>query len=601
MRLISLRLENFKSFRKLTTFTFPEGAGLFFLRGENREELRLDANGAGKSTIWDALTWLFYEKTVRGLRAGDVCSWGVKGGARVELDFEAEGIYYTLTRTWRPNSWKLWSHYEGITDSDWKPDTDLVKDPDNPVLADLRLTYDVWLNCVVIAAAEPMFLDLKAEAKAQLFSSILNLDRWLDLSAKASKRAAEQDRVTRGLESDLARLEGQLKQLEDRGDADRAAEWEKRYKELKQDLIERYEEADVREHHANVVQREQERILQDMNADYKRMQEVQRDAQEKLALARAELKQASVILNDTCPTCGQEIHATDEMRAVLKEAKAKENEVIRALDAHHRGMDDLLGQIHRQESKVSDARLEHSQAERVIDRLADEADRLQKDTNPYSEAAERQADQRRQVERQRSRALDELEDSESLQRRYAYWVTGFKEIRLAQIAEGLQELEIEVNSRCVELGLVGWALRFSVDKETKKGTVTRGFSVMVESPSNEGPVPWEAWSGGETQRLRQAGQMGLADLARSRLGVPREVPEIWDEPTQGLSAQGVTDLLDCLAARAIAEGRQIWVVDHHSLGYGSFDGVTTIYKTGEGSFVEGLASGDEPGLKWLPQ
>ena len=31
MRLISLRLENFKSFRKLTTFTFPEGAGLFEL------------------------------------------------------------------------------------------------------------------------------------------------------------------------------------------------------------------------------------------------------------------------------------------------------------------------------------------------------------------------------------------------------------------------------------------------------------------------------------------------------------------------------------------------------------------------------------------
>lgn len=586
MQLISLRLNRFKSFVEPTAFKFPPGPGLFFLRGENRDEPRLDANGAGKSTIWDALTWLFFERTVRGLRAGEVCSWGLTGGTEVALDFEHEGGFFTITRTWKPNSWILFDHYEGITDTNWSPKTDLAKDPGNPVLAALQMTYTTWLNAVVMAAAEPMFLDLKPEAKASLFSSILNLDQWLDLSAAASKRAAEQDKITRRLESEVSRLTGVLEGLKDAGDEQLAAEWDRRHKEDTEDLVGRYEEADVSEHHARRAMEKAEQRVKSLGDEYDVAKKKHRAASDKLAEARVEMRQLAVIEQDKCPTCGQKVHADAEARAMLKQARDLERQVVGALDSLDKQLAALDQDLRQAEREYSDARARLNEIDRVLDRLAGEADQLQKATNPYKEAVTRRAEQRLRMADDLEAALDELEESESKQARYSYWVTGFKDIRLTQLAEGLQQLEIEVNSRCVELGLVGWALRFSVDKETKKGTISRGFTVMVESPSNEGPVPWEAWSGGETQRLRLAGQMGLADMARARLGIPRDLPEIWDEPTAGLSDQGVKDLLDCLASRAIAEGRQIWVVDHHSLGYGAFDGVVTVVKTEKGSRLE---------------
>jgi len=164
------------------------------------------------------------------------------------------------------------------------------------------------------------------------------------------------------------------------------------------------------------------------------------------------------------------------------------------------------------------------------------------------------------------------------------WSRNFKEIRLQLISEALDQLEIEANNEIMALGLVNWELQFDVDRETKSGNLSRGFTVNVLSPHNDEPVPWESWSGGEAQRLRIGAQAGLSNLIRDRTGA--DIPlEIWDEPTQGLSKEGVLDLMDCLAARARREDRQVWVVDHSELGYGGFDGIATIVKTDQGSHI----------------
>ena len=114
--------------------------------------------------------------------------------------------------------------------------------------------------------------------------------------------------------------------------------------------------------------------------------------------------------------------------------------------------------------------------------------------------------------------------------------------------------------------------------------VSRGFAVHVRSPHNPRPVPWAAWSGGESQRLRLAAQEGLGNLIRASTG--SDVPlEVWDEPTDGLSDSGISDMLDSLSARAASERRQIWVIDHRALDYGGFDGEVTVVKGPGGSRV----------------
>ena len=118
---IALRITRFRSFKETQTFTFPERAGLYFMQGVNEVEPRLQANGAGKTTIWEALTWLWFGKLSTGLKAGDICNWDSDEGTKVQFDYMIEGegdCLYTLTRTWKPNTWTLLYRAEHITNEE---------------------------------------------------------------------------------------------------------------------------------------------------------------------------------------------------------------------------------------------------------------------------------------------------------------------------------------------------------------------------------------------------------------------------------------------------------------------------------------------------
>ena len=79
---VSLTITNFGPFRETQKFEFPREPGLYFMWGENQHEPRLEANGAGKSKLWEALVWVIFGKTSRGLKAGDAANWEAGKGAR---------------------------------------------------------------------------------------------------------------------------------------------------------------------------------------------------------------------------------------------------------------------------------------------------------------------------------------------------------------------------------------------------------------------------------------------------------------------------------------------------------------------------------------
>ena len=147
------------------------------------------------------------------------------------------------------------------------------------------------------------------------------------------------------------------------------------------------------------------------------------------------------------------------------------------------------------------------------------------------------------------------------------------------------QLEVQVNAALMQLGLLDWSMTFAIDSENKSGGTRRGFSVLVNAPHSDGPVPWEAWSGGESQRLRLAGQLGLSSLIMEFSGASCNL-EVYDEPSTWLSSKGITDLLDTLSSRAQSLGKSIWVVDHRSLEYGGFTKVLKVVKTVQGSKME---------------
>ena len=613
MKLLRLRLKNFRSFRETQEFTFPDGPGLYYLTGDNQVNPRLGANGTGKSTLWEALTWLWFDKTSKGLRAGDVSSWSIQKGTQVELDYEADGVSWTLGRTWSPNKWYL----IGPSGEEL-----LTSDNSNIALDHLGMAFLPFQHSILMAQGQPMFLDMKPEAASSLFSEIMDLDHWLDLSTKAGKQASAQDMKSRTVERELSKIRGQLEELSSSDLKQTAEEWED-HKRERLDLL----EEDYKKHLA-----EYDRILADTKPVSDRVNKLKEDLSEARAnlgrcddhtISEAEtrlnqLKRTEAVLlrdreqlnaqgaflerNDQCEHCGQSIPLDVTNRKLGEVADAVEKveddlfDVRKDVGSLELSLDGLRGQmkvwsdlIKTAERNLQFAQLDLrsldgklAQEEKVLDRLEEMEEQLSSQVNPVTKALRDLERRRRDLLADLSQAEKDLSESERLVRLYQFWVRGFKDIRLDQVSEALTQLEIEVNSCVTQLGLTGWSLLFDPDSETKGGKIKRGFSVKVLSPDNDKPVPWAAWSGGEAQRLRVAGNMGLANLIRDRMGITLPL-EVWDEPTQGLSSQGVSDLLGSLAQRALSEHRQIWIVDHRSPGFGHFDGTVTVVKNRKGS------------------
>jgi DNA repair exonuclease SbcCD ATPase subunit len=169
--------------------------------------------------------------------------------------------------------------------------------------------------------------------------------------------------------------------------------------------------------------------------------------------------------------------------------------------------------------------------------------------------------------------------------RIRFWIKGFKDIKLYTIEEILQELEITTNAMCEEFGLVGWEVKYDVEKENKSGTISRGLNITVLSPKNKHPVKWEVWSGGEGQRLRIIGTEALSSVLLNHIGVTTNLA-MFDEPTIGLSTEGVQDLVEMLAYRAKQADKSIWFIDHHAIPSNKFIQEVTVVRDKEGSYIE---------------
>lgn len=570
MKLRTIWLTNFRSFRSTQKFDFPDGPGLYFMWGDNQAEPRLEGNGAGKSSLWKALTWLFFEKTSEGLKAGDACNWGAAKGTSVKLEFcRDDGIPEFVERTWKPNTWVLRDLFGNVTD--------LVKDPSNPVLALLRLEFSSFLYSILMAQGQPMFLDLKSEGKASVFAEVMGLDRWLEYSARASDAAKTASETTRQLTSQRDRLLGQLQQAEDFDVNAKMRQWEtgreQRLAGLEREYVGLLDRRDTLLITSAAKQAEAEKVREALKGAVAALRAA------KVALEEAK-ERGSGEGTHACPTCGAGID--HGMRRLIDNVAAAERKVRTAQD-----------DISHADASARGAERDIASIDKTLDNLEDREDAIKAEKNPYESM---QDDHETRVQQTRGTLDTVTKRLDAASARFSIaseWVRWFKEIRLGLMSEALDQLEMEVNSCVTELGLVDWELRFDVDKETAKGTLQRGFTASVISPHNPKPVPWEAWSGGESQRLRLAANMGLSNLTRARTGTPLNM-EVWDEPTQFLSPQGVTDLLDTLAARAQTERRQIWIVDHRTLGYAGFTQSFGVVKTEAGShFVKGPAYSSE--------
>lgn len=570
--ILSVSLVNFRSYRE-QKFTFPSDPGLYSLTGENLANSRLGSNGAGKSSLLEAIHWCLYGKTSRGLKANDIVTWGEKT-CKVTVTLKINNAVIQVKRGQNPNA---------LTVGGRQVDQESLEKA-------LRLTQPQFTYAVMFPQFADSFFDLAPAAKLALFSEIMGLEFWLEKSRTADALAKELAEVQAQHEQLIARYEGQihsaridvkelkLKSAEFKGERNLAV------KELKSKLLE----------HTNTAQHLQktlvdvERIVAGLqkrldNQGDHGSSEVLYDRFNRL---EAELKNLAT-LGPTCSACLQPInkrHLVEQSMRLKGEIKQTKQELRVAADAE-RDLQVIQKNLleHEREAAQAEYKLSLSRNRSKELRRAIEAEEAR--GNPYQAMLEDKVSVIGTLSVKSVAERKELEQTMADHAAVSYWISGFKRVRLFIIESALQQLEVEVNNSLASLGLTDWRIEFDVERENKAGGVTKGFVVLIHAPGQGGPVRWEAWSGGETQRLRLAGNLGLANLIMEKAGLVSQI-EFYDEFSAHMGTGGVEDTLETLHARAHSSGRKVWCVDHNSLEFGGFAGVLCAIKDDEGTRLE---------------
>lgn len=603
-----LTIQNFKAFvGKPQPFKLARGAGLHFIAGINEDEPRLGSNGSAKSTIFDALTWCLYERTVGGLRNPDVAPWNPKGKTIVHTQVHTDK-FHTVTRELSPNRLLL-------------DDKEVGQEEIEQLLG---INFEVFRYTVLLGQNEDLFFDLSPRDKLQLFSETLNLERWEDRAKFAAVTLSDyQNQLTAaageiaGLGTALGKIDELIKEAKvgvDEWDAERKAKAKNVEKELaalntEMETVQRnYDKADTAYDRAATE-------VKSLIGEDGMLRRLLLAAKSNLTSAELDLtfrkeglvnlKQQLTALGKTskCPTCGQVVKRGDlsKHRAEIEAKLALAKEGVTTGGPKTKKLatvvESLEGKLSTNTSYLTSFRSKAESARNTLDairpRLSDLKAKIAalqasktEEANPYREQLRTLRQQRKDTEAQLTE-LDELVSKlQRIAERTRSWTKGFKDVRLYIIEELIQELEIATNTLLPESGLIDWSVSYDIEKETKSGSIQRGLNVMIQSPRSKKAVRWESWSGGEGQRLRVVGALALSEVLLNRAGVQCNL-EILDEPTRGLSIEGVNDLCEYLADRAEQLGKVCLFVDQMAVESSRFASTTTVIKTETGSIIEG--------------
>lgn len=201
---IKLKLEGFTSYRNAVEVDFT-GFDLACVSGQN---------GAGKSSLLDAITYALYGKA-RGKTEAIINT--ASNAATVSLDFEYEDqTYRVLRRNPRGKSTEVYFYiFNPEADSPEKSWKDLsehsVRETDAKIQKTLRLDYDSFVNASFFLQGKADSFATKSPTERKvILSSILGLDQWEQYAKAAKDKKAEIKSRVEAIEQQIGAIQSEL-------------------------------------------------------------------------------------------------------------------------------------------------------------------------------------------------------------------------------------------------------------------------------------------------------------------------------------------------------------------------------------------------------
>jgi exonuclease SbcC len=173
------------------------------------------ANGAGKSSLLDAITWVLFGQA---RRRDDALINSFAKSAEVQLDFEYERSLYRVQRTKPRDKSTILEFHIHEAGGGWRALTErTISETQKRIEGVLRLSYDTFINAsFFLQGKADLFAQQNPTRRKEILSDILGLEAWEVYRDRAAEQRKRHESELAGLDSVLGEIRTELDEEEGR-------------------------------------------------------------------------------------------------------------------------------------------------------------------------------------------------------------------------------------------------------------------------------------------------------------------------------------------------------------------------------------------------
>ena len=231
------------------------------------------------------------------------------------------------------------------------------------------------------------------------------------------------------------------------------------------------------------------------------------------------------------------------------------------------------------EQKTHESVINSEAGKTLVATLESQIESTRQEKNPYVELKDRNDQQIKEIEEKINQMKSEMNEKTETGIYLSYWVDGYKRLRMMMFDSliiRLEELSQDyLSDYCSELYVT-----ITGERDLKTGG--KKDEIYIEVSGDKGKSSFEAYSGGEKQKIKMAVSLALAEVIKEKCGKDFNLIA-FDEPNDSLDDIGKDTNFQVF--KSIAEKKTVLVVDHDGYFKDRFDNSIIIRKEIDGSRI----------------
>ena len=557
----------------LSTGNHPTSVSL----DSDNTSLIIGTNGAGKSTILDALTFSLYGKSFRKINKGQLINTTNEKNCFVEIEFTVNSTEWRVERGIKPNIFKIYRDGEELNQN--SSAIDQQKWLEQNVL---KMNYKSFTQIVILGSSSFVpFMQLPTNSRREVVEDLLDIKIFSSMNeiVKGRLRLVKDEIKTLELKKDNLKdkVEMQknfIQQIEDKSQEDIAVK-EKNINHLlteENDLMNKNEEInnDV------VVLQTKMTSLEGSASKLREYGNIKGKLSQKISGIVKEHKFFTE--NRVCPTCSQDIEETFRVNRI-SDSQSKAEEL-------QKGYTELMNAIKKEEERESQFQQISGDLSKLLNGITQnnthingcqkQIKRLEHEIQTITSQIANRNTEHEKLEEFRNNLQDTFETISEKKEKITYLDFTYNLLKDGGVKTQIIKKYLPIINQQANkyLQMMDFYINFKLDEE---------FTETIESPIHE-DFTYQSFSEGEKMRIDLALLFTWREIARMKNSVNTNLlimDEVFDSSLDGFGTEEFLKII-----RFVIKDANIFVISHKEGLEDKFDNVIKFEKQGNFSRIE---------------